>query len=82
MTIAEEILKTIDLGIKERISKLNNTDIPSVVSEIKNSKYKVTINGLEKYVKDGVGISPTVGQAVWVHLPNGNIKDAYICALR
>lgn len=80
--IAEEILKTIDLAIQERVSKLYNTDIPSVVTEIKNNKYKVTINGLEKFVKDGVGISPTVGQAVWVHLPNGNIRDAYISAFR
>lgn len=80
--IAEEILKTIDLGIKERVSKLYNTDVPSVVTEISNGKYKVNINGLEKLVKDGVGVSPTVGQAVWVHLPNGNIRDAYISALR
>lgn len=80
--IAEEILKTIDLGIKERVSKLYNTDVPSVVTGIKNGKYTVTINGLEKDVKDGVGVSPTVGQAVWVHLPNGNIRDAYISALR
>lgn len=80
--IAEEILKTIDLGIQERIAKLQNNDIPSVVTEIKNNKYKVAINGLEKYVKDGVNVSPTVGQSVWVHLPNGNIRDAYISALR
>ena len=82
MDIQKEIIDSIDILIAKAVSKYQFLDIPSVVTEVKGNKYKVTINGIEKFVKDGVGVSPTIGQAVWVHLPNGNIKDAYICALR
>lgn len=54
------------------------------MTDISSDKYKVTINKIDYWVKDGVNINPTVGTAVWVRMPNGNhsMNDAYICAKR
>lgn len=82
MNIQEEILKSIETMVEKTILKFQNPDVASVVTGIHNGKYQVSINGADYYVKDGVGISPGVGTAVWIHIPNGNLKNAYIAALR
>lgn len=84
MDIKQEIIESINIIVNRSIQKLVNNDIATIVEEIDSTRgrYKVRINGVEKYVKDGVGISPIVGQSVWVHLPNGVLKDAYISARR
>lgn len=84
MDVKYEIIEAINVIVNRRIQKLLNHDVATIVEGIDSTRnrYKVKINGNEKYVKDGVGISPTVGQSVWVHLPNGSLKDAYISARR
>ena len=84
MSIKQEIIESINIIVNSRIQNLVNNDISTIVEEIDSvrNRYKVRINGVEKWVKDGVNLSPTVGQSVWVHLPNGSLKDAFILAKR
>lgn len=82
MSIQEKIIQSIDLIVERSLEKYRQQDVSSVVTEIKNGKYKVLINGADYYVKDGVCVNPNVGTSVWIHMPNGNIKDAYISALK
>ncbi len=81
MDIKAELIKTIELLIDQRVPK-TVSDIPTIVLGVKGNKYLVKIDGVERYVKDGVQLHPTIGTAVWLHLPNGKISDAYIAALR
>lgn len=80
MSIQDEILKSIDIMVRKSIEQYQKLDVASVVTEIKDNKYKVTIDGADYYVKDGVGINPVVGMSVWVHIPNSDMKNAYIAA--
>lgn len=79
----QEIIQTVENLINSKMKNITvNTDEPSVVTEISNNKYKVTINGNDYWVKDGVNLSPTIGTAVWVHIPNGKYTQAFIMAKR
>ncbi len=81
MDIKNEIIKTIEVLIDKKISS-TPTDIPTVVVGVRGDKYQVNIDGATYYVKDGVGIAPKIGTAVWLRCPNGDIKAAYIAARR
>ena len=83
MSIQEEIINAIET-IVEKYMKSNNTsqDVATVVTEISNNKYKVKINNSEYWIKNGVGIELFVGSQVWVHIPNGKLKDMFIMAKR
>lgn len=82
MNIKEEIIESTNIIVDEAIKGLVGCDIPATIEKKQGNKYQVTIKGVTKFIKDGVGISPSVGDAVWVRLPNGLIKDAYIEARR
>lgn len=83
MDIQEEIIKTINVMIAKKLEKSNiSTDVASVVQEINGNKYKVLVNGVKIWVKNGCNISLSVGTPVWVHIPNGNINDAFILAYK
>lgn len=83
MDIQSEIIKAIDIMIVKRLENLKiSTDVASVVQDIKGNKYKVAINGNEIWVKCGTNISVSKGSLVWIHIPNGNIKDAFILAIK
>ena len=81
MDIQNEIIQAIDILIQKRLPT-TRMDIPTVVLGVEGDKYKVKIDGIDYNVKDGIGLSPTVGTKVWVHLPNGKIDLAYIAARR
>ena len=81
MDIKNEIIKTIEILIDKRIPK-GFQDIPTVILGQQGNKYKVKIDGVEHWVKDGVQLHPAIGKSVWIHLPNGKLTDAYIAALR
>lgn len=81
MDIQNEIIQAIDILIKKRLP-VTRMDIPTVVLGVQGDKYKVNIDGADYNVKDGIGLNPTVGTKVWVHLPNGKINQAYIAAKR
>lgn len=83
LTFKEEIILTIENIVNKHVKNIIiSNDIPTVVTEISGDKYKVSIDGVEHWVKDGVNISPTVGMSVWVHVPNGKLGNAYVCAKR
>jgi len=81
MDIQNEIIQAIDILIKKRLP-VTRVDIPTVILGVQGDKYKVNIDGVDYNVKDGIGLNPTVGTKVWVHLPNGKINQAYIAAKR
>lgn len=84
MSIQQEVLRSIEIMVKEAIAKYENTEIASVVEEVNGNQYIITIDGNSYAVKDGVKLNPTVGTPVWVKLPygKGNMTDAYIMARR
>lgn len=79
MAIKDEIIKTVEIIINKKIENLLNRDASGVVTEIKENKYKVNINGSDYWLKDGVNINPNIGTAVWIYIPYGNMINAYIC---
>lgn len=85
MSIKDEIKQAIRVTVQKEIQKLKSSvprDVPSVVTAISGDKYKVNIDGGDYWIKDGVGLGLTVGMGVWVHVPNGKLGNAYICANR
>lgn len=98
MNIQREIIKTInvlaDKAIRDRMSEIS-LDIAATIKEIKTEtrlegdtnitvpiEYKVSIDGTDYWLKVGTGITPIVGQSVWVHIPNGKYTNAYILAYK
>lgn len=80
MNIQKEIIQTIETLVKKEIQKQSQSrDVVSVVTGIKGDKYKVTIDGAEYWLKDGIGLNLAVGTQVWVRIV-GNEK--YIASRR
>lgn len=83
MNIQEEILNSMQIMIDKSLEKATTTKtIPSVVEGISNNKYVVTIDGNRCEIYDSVGCNPTIGKGVWVQIPNGDLKKAFITGLR
>ncbi len=84
MNIQQEIINAIDVMIEKRLAKLNlGTDVATVVTEVRDKKYKVLINGQNTWVTDGINCSPSVGTGVWVRIPSGKtVTSAFIEGLR
>lgn len=84
MNIQQEIINAIDVMIQKRLDKLNlGTDVATVVTEVRDNRYKVLINGQDLWVTDAIGCSPSVGTGVWVRIPSGkNLTSAFIEGLR
>lgn len=74
MTIKDEIKQSIRMIVKKEVEKLNiSRDVTAVVMGIKGDKYKVSINGADYWLKDGIGLDLSVGTQVWVRIV-GNEK--------
>ena len=83
MSIQDEIIKTIETVVQNYMNTQKfSRDVATVVTAISDNKYKVKINNSEYWVKNGVGIELSVGSQVWVHIPNGKLKDMFIMAKR
>ena len=82
MNIQDEIIKTIKLMVSKEVENQKNLSVASVVTEVKDNKYKVIVDGSTYWVKDGVNLNPTIGTAVWLYKPNGNINQMFIMAKR
>lgn len=81
MDIQSEILQAIEILIKKNLPP-SKVDIPTVVIGIEGDRYLVQVDAGQYRVKDGINLNPTIGTKVWLHLPNGNINQAYIAAKR
>ncbi|MBO5146845.1 MAG: hypothetical protein J6C19_15180 [Lachnospiraceae bacterium] len=78
MSIKEEILQAIKTLVKKEIQKQSQSrDVVIVVTGIKGDK--ITIDGAEYWLKDGIGLNLAVGTQVWVRIV-GNEK--YIASRR
>lgn len=82
MNIQEEIFRSI-----ENIAKTNSSstlsDFPTVILGVEESgRYKVKINGIERIVRDGIGLELNIGTPVWVHAMNGDFNQLYIICKR
>ncbi len=69
MTVKDEIKQAINTIVKKEIQKLNiSRDVTSVVMDVKGDKYKVSIDGTDYWLKDGIGLGLTIGTQVWVRI--------------
>lgn len=81
MDIQEEIFRSIENISKKQPS--SSIDYPTVILGVEgNNRYRVKINGVERIVTDGIGLSPSVGTSVWVHAMNGDIGKLYVLSRR
>lgn len=80
--VADDILDVIEMAIEKKLARLRNNFVRTTIVEMTsdNSLYIVNINGANYSVYSGTGIEFQVGDAVWVHVPDGDYKKAYICA--
>lgn len=65
---------------KNQTNHSQSRDIASVITDISNDKFEVQIDHDIYWVKNGVGITLSVGDPVWIHIPNGNMNDMFIMA--
>lgn len=66
--------------LKRNSSNIQSRDIASIVININNNKYEVQIDNVSYWIKNGVGVELNIGDPVWIHVPNGNIKEMFIMA--
>ena len=79
---ADDILDVIEMGIKNYISRLKDNFVRTTVKAVSSdfNYYTVLINGADYKVISGCGIRFDPGDQVWVHIPEGDYKKAYISA--
>ena len=83
MDIQNEIIRTIELMVDKIFEKKKVCrTIPSVIQEVDGDLYKVRINGGDFWLKSGTNLTLAKGKAVWVHIPDSNITNAFIIAYR
>lgn len=79
--ISDKILKAIEIAIKRSTEGLTNNFIKAIVKSVgTDHDYLVTVNGSDYTMQSGCGLVFEAGDPVWVHIPNGNYKNAYISA--
>lgn len=78
------IIDSIEMFINKKLERVINNDRMAVVlgTKMKGRKtlYRVQMDGGEYLVYDGIGLKPEPNTKVWVHIPNGNLENAYIAA--
>ena len=78
------IIYSIEMFINKKLERVINNDRMAVVTGTKmhrrKIKYMVQMDGGEYLVNDGIGLAPKPNTRVWVHIPNGNLENAYIAA--
>lgn len=79
-TIVECMSKLID----KKLESFQCTKVfPSIIKSINPDSTYTIIKGKNKYdVKNGLGVGLNEGQSVWVMIPNGQIKDMFVCGIR
>ena len=83
MSVTNEIYKTIDYAIKQRMGYLTNMDIAGVIEGTDDDGvYKVTIEKGSYRVPNASGVAFKRGDQVWVHCPNGDFNKKFIVGSR
>lgn len=78
---ADDILDVIEMGMAKAVSRLRDNFVRTTVKAVSSDfRYTVGINGADYNVVSGCGLEFSVGEQVWVHIPEGDYKKCYICA--
>ena len=82
--LTDDILDAIDIIVEEKIKNIQQTKMfKSVIVSVNSDGTYTIIKDKQKYdVNNGLGIDLTVGQTVWVMIPNGILRDMFICGIR
>lgn len=81
LNISDKIIDAIEKMVGQAVASSQNNDVRTAIMGVPSAnQYTVMIGGAEYVVPSGIGITFSVGDLVWVHLPNGSITDAYIAA--
>ena len=83
MSIQEELFKSIEILVEKYLEKRQiSRTVPSTVMGVSGDKYKCNIDGAEYMLKNGSGVTLTNGTAVWVHIPQNKVNNAFIMGTR
>lgn len=79
--IQSEILDAIQQLINRKIDTAcyDKTTTGTIIGVLDDSQYKVLINGKQHTLYCAVNMTFTVGNCVWVTIPQNNMSRAYIC---
>jgi hypothetical protein len=83
MSIQDDLFKSIEILFEKYLEKqqLSRT-VASTVMDVSGDKYQCNIDGASYMLKNGSGVTLTVGTAVWVHIPQNKINNAFIMGTR
>ena len=77
-----DILSAINTVVKKS-EKVSDRTFSAVIYEIDtDGKYKIPYEGRLRSVANGTGQTLSVGQKVWVKIPNGKLREMHICGIR
>ena len=83
MSIQDELFKSIEILVQKAIERQNvSRTVASTVEGINGNTYKCNIDGAYYYLKNGTSVSLSNGSAVWIHIPNGKMNNAFIMGTR
>lgn len=72
-TLCQAIVQTVKMNS-------NDTDIIATVTSVSGNNITVSVNGNSYTVKNGIGVTFTVGDRCLIHLINGNFNNKVIIA--
>lgn len=76
MDIKKEIMESIDILLKKRLSKITQSYYVTVIS-VNNNKCTIRLNGNE-YIVSFYGNTPEENKKYPIIVPQGNLSQAYI----
>ena len=76
MDIKKEIMESIDILLKKRLSKITQSYYVTVIS-VNNNKCTIRLNGNE-YIVSFYGNTPEENKKYPIIIPQGNLAQAYI----
>lgn len=84
MKSTDKILDAIEILIEKRLEKLRLTYMfkSTIYAVNSDGTYSIVKDKIRYNVKNGMGINFSVGKNVWIIVPNGELKDMFICGVR
>ena len=83
MSIQDELFKSIEILVEKYLDRRQySRTVASTVLEVSGDKFKCSIDGADYLIKNGCGVTLTRGTAVWEHIPQNKIINAFIMGTR
>lgn len=87
MDINDKAINAIIKGIIDALKKYESLPHTSVFQSVickvnTDGTYQIVRNKHNYNVKNGLGTELGIGQNVWVMIPNGSIRDMFVCGVR